>query len=119
MDNSSDAVLIKQGRCSSEIVCRLARSSGHFLWLRNKNYFIRCRITQGTRWRQAFVCRTNDGRVTGHFVSICNEKHGKEAKTKDLASLKKAAFLASFADKDHQNRNFMVSNTIVILLLLG
>ena len=30
MDNSSDAVLIKQGRCSSEIVCRLARSSSHF-----------------------------------------------------------------------------------------
>ena len=72
---------------------------------------------QGTRWRQAFVCRTNDGRVTGHFVSICNEKHGKEAKI--LASLKKAAFSTSFAGKDHENRNFMVSNTLVILLLLG
>ena len=30
MDNSSDAVLIKQGHCSSEIVCRLAGSSSHF-----------------------------------------------------------------------------------------
>ena len=92
MDNSSDAILIKQGRCSSEIVCRLARSSGHFLWLRNKNYFIRCRITRGTRWRQAFVCRTNDGRVTGHFVSICNKKHGKEAKTKDFSLAKEGSF---------------------------
>ena len=36
MDNSSDAVLIKQGHCSSEIVCRFARSSDHFLRLRNK-----------------------------------------------------------------------------------
>ena len=43
----------------------------------------------------------------------------KKQKPKILASLKKAAFPASFADKDHQNRNFMVSNTIVILLLLG
>ena len=43
----------------------------------------------------------------------------KKRKPKILASLKKAAFPASFADKDHQNRNFMVSNTIVILLLLG
>ena len=40
-------------------------------------------------------------------------------KPKILALLKKAAFPASFADEDHQNRNFMVSNTIVILLLLG
>ena len=71
---------------------------------------------RGTRWRQAFVCRTIDGRVTGHIVSICNEKHGKAAKTKDFS---KAAFPASFADEDHQNRNFMVSNTIVILLFLG
>ena len=37
----------------------------------------------------------------------------KKQKPKILASLKKAAFPASFADKDHQNRNFMVSNTIV------
>ena len=43
----------------------------------------------------------------------------KKRKPKILASLKKAAFPASFADQDHQNRNFMVSNTIVILLLLG
>ena len=43
----------------------------------------------------------------------------KKQKPKILASLKKAAFPASFADKDHQNRNFMVSNIIVILLLLG
>ena len=43
----------------------------------------------------------------------------KKRKPKILAFLKKAAFPASFADKDHQNRNFMVSNTIVILLLLG
>ena len=43
----------------------------------------------------------------------------KKRKPKILALLKKAAFPASFADKDHQNRNFMVSNTIVILLLLG
>ena len=63
--------------------------------------------------------RTNVGRVTGDFASICKEKHGKEAKTKDLALLKKAAFPAIFTDKDHPNRNFMVSNAIVILLLLG
>ena len=43
----------------------------------------------------------------------------KKQKPKILASLKKAAFPASFADRDHQNRNFMVSNAIVILLLLG
>ena len=43
----------------------------------------------------------------------------KKQKPKILALLKKAAFPASFADEDHQNRNFMVSNTIVILLLLG
>ena len=43
----------------------------------------------------------------------------KKWKPKILASLKKVAFPASFTDKDHQNRNFMVSNTIVILLLLG
>ena len=43
----------------------------------------------------------------------------KKRKPKILAPLKKAAFPASFTDKDHPNRNFMVSNTIVILLLLG
>ena len=43
----------------------------------------------------------------------------KKQKPKILASLKKVAFPSSFADKDRQNRNFMVSNTIVILLLLG
>ena len=59
--------------------------------------------------------RTNDGRVTGHFTT----KNTKKRKPKILASLKKAAFLASFADKDHQNRYLMVGNTIVILLLLG
>ena len=32
-------------------------------------------------------------------------------KPKILALLKKAAIPASVADKDHQNRNFMVSNT--------
>ena len=40
----------------------------------------------------------------------------KKRKPKILASLKKAAFPASFADKDHQSRNFMVSSTIVLLL---
>ena len=43
----------------------------------------------------------------------------KKRKPKILASLKKAAFPEGFTDKDHQSRNFMVSNTIVILLLLG
>ena len=44
----------------------------------------------------------------------------KKRKPKILASLMKAAFPASFTEsKDHQNRNFMVNNTIVILLLLG
>ena len=64
----------------------------------------------------ARICRTNNSRVTGHFVSICNKKHGKEVKTKDFSL---AAFPASFADKDHQKKNFMASYTIVILLLLG
>ena len=41
----------------------------------------------------------------------------KKRKPKILTLLKKTAFPASFADKDHQNRNFMVSNAIVILLL--
>ena len=40
-------------------------------------------------------------------------------KTKDFSFAEKAAFPAGFAVKNHQNRNFMVSNTIVILLLLG
>ena len=43
----------------------------------------------------------------------------KKRKPKILALLKKTAFPVSFADKDHQNRNFIMSNTIVILLLLG
>ena len=43
----------------------------------------------------------------------------KKWKPKILALLKKAAFPASFADEDHQNRNVMVNNTIVFLLLLG
>ena len=47
---------------------------------------------RGTRWRQAFAGRTNDGRVTGHFVSICNEKHGKEAKTKDFSPAEEGSF---------------------------
>ena len=43
----------------------------------------------------------------------------KKQTPKILASLKKAAICASFANKDHRNRNFMVSNTMFILLLLG
>ena len=39
-----------------------------------------------------FFCRMNDGRVTGHFVSICNEKHGKEAKTKDFSLTEEGSF---------------------------
>ena len=61
----------------------------------------------------------NNGQVIGHFAGICNEKHGKEAKTKDFSLAEEGSFPARFADKDHQNKNFMVSNTIVILLLLG
>ena len=60
---------------------------------------------------------TNNGQVTGHFASICNEKHGKEAKTKDFSLAEEGSFPCKL--KDHQNRNFMVSNTIAILLLLG
>ena len=43
----------------------------------------------------------------------------KKLKPKILTLLKKAAFFASFAGWDYQNRNFMMSNTIVILLLLA
>ena len=32
------------------------------------------------------------GRVTGHFVSICNKKHGKEAKTKDFSLAEEGSF---------------------------
>ena len=63
------------------------------------------------------------GRMTDELQAILQvyvtKNTDKKQKPKILASLKKAAFPASFADKDHQNRNFMVSNTIVILLLLG
>ena len=63
--------------------------------------------------------RMNDSRVTGILQVYVTKNTEKKQKPKILASLKKAAFPASFADQDHQNRNFMVSNTIVILLLLG
>ena len=54
------------------------------------------------------------------ILQVCVTKNTeKKQKPNILASLKKAAFPESFADKDHQNRNFIVSNTIVILLLLG
>ena len=43
----------------------------------------------------------------------------KKRKLMILTLLKKAAFRACFTDQDHQNRNFMVSNAIVILLLKG
>ena len=63
------------------------------------------------------------GRTTAELQAILQvyvtKNTEKKRKPKILASLKKAAFPASFADKDHQNRNFMMSNTIVILLLLG
>ena len=65
----------------------------------------------------AALCRTNDGRVQAILYVTKNME--KKRKPKILASLKKATFPASFADKDHQNRNFMVRNTIVILSLLG
>ena len=67
--------------------------------------------------------RKNKRRMTAELQAILQvyvmKNTEKKWKPKILASLKKAAFPASFADKDHQNRNFMVSNTIVILLLLG
>ena len=62
----------------------------------------------------SIFCRMNDGQVTGHFASICNEKHGKKQKPKVLALLKKAAFPAN---KDHQNRNFIIIG--LVLLELG
>ena len=64
----------------------------------------------------AAICRTNDGRVQAILYVTKNME--KKRKPKILVA-KKAAFPASFADKDHQNRNFMVRNTIVILSLLG
>ena len=63
------------------------------------------------------------GRTTVELQAILQEyvtkNMEKKRKPKILSSLKKAAFPASFTDKNHQNRNFMVSNTIVIFLLLG
>ena len=62
------------------------------------------------------------GRTTAKLQAILQvyvTKNTEKRKPNILASLKKAAFPASFTDKDHQNRNFMVSNTMVILLLLG
>ena len=63
------------------------------------------------------------GRTTAELQAILRvyvtKNTEKKQKPKTLASLKKAALSASFTDKDHWNRNFMVSNTIVILLLLG
>ena len=74
MDNSSDAVLIKA-----------ARLKLFAIWQALAAIFNDCIIktissdaeSRGARWRQAFVYRKNDGQVTSHFVSICNEKHGK------------------------------------------
>ena len=55
------------------------------------------------------------GRMTGELpaiLQVCVTKNTeKKRKPKIIAMLKKAAIPASFADKDHQNRNFMVSNT--------
>jgi len=34
----------------------------------------------------------NDGRVSGHFASICNEKHGKEVKIKDFSLAEEGSF---------------------------
>ena len=63
------------------------------------------------------------GRMTAELQAILQvyvtKNTEKKQKPKILALLKKAAFPASFTDKDHQNRNFMVSNKTVILLLLG
>ena len=52
------------------------------------------------------------GRTTAELQAIfqvCEAKNTKKKrKPKILASLKKAAFPASFADKDHQDRNLLV-----------
>ena len=62
------------------------------------------------------------GRTTAELQAILQvhvtKNTEKKRKPKVLALLKKAAFPGSFADKDHQNRNFMVSNTIIVILLL-
>ena len=47
---------------------------------------------------ETFFCRTNGSQVTGHFPTICYEKHAKEAKIKYLNLAEEAAFPASFAD---------------------
>ena len=53
------------------------------------------------------------GRTTAELQSILQvyvkKNTEKKQKPKILASLKKAAFPASFADRNHQNRNFMMS----------
>ena len=63
------------------------------------------------------------GRTTAELQAVLQvyvtKNTEKKRKPKILALLKKAALPASFADKDHQNRNFMVSNTIVIFIIIG
>ena len=59
----------------------------------------------------------NDGQVTGLFVSVCSRNHGKGMKIEAFWTIvKKAIFLARFVDKDHQNRNFTLSKTIVSMI---
>ena len=42
--------------------------------------------------KHSFVHRMNDGRVTGHFLTTCCEKHRKEAKTKDFNLAEEGSF---------------------------
>ena len=75
-----------------------------------------CEEQDGSKY--SFVGQTTAGLQAILQVYVTKNTE-KKRKPKILASPMKAAFPASFADKDNQNRNFMVNTTIVILLLLG
>ena len=119
--------LITQTICSLQngvaarlkIFCRFARSGSHVY---------DCTIT--TISSDAESHKEQDGgkylfvgQTTTELQAILqvhvNKNTEKKPKPKILASVKKAAFPTSFADQDHQNKNFMMSNTVINSLLLG
>ena len=67
-----------------EFIWHFNMSGYHLFLLCNINYTIWCKITWGTRWQQAKVCRRNDGQIMARFMPGCNEKHRREMKMKHL-----------------------------------
>ena len=113
MDNFSDTVLAKNICCSSQ-----NRSLFWAIWqlcliIALKNYVGSHEEQDGSK--QNFV-GTMMAKLKAVFHLYVVENTEK-MKIKNFNLAEEGNFLASFNDWDHKNRNFMVSNTVVILLL--